>query len=112
MPVEPQKGQDLLQFEKWDGLRWNRTKAIEFWSICLPAFETSEAPEKHVGWFEARAGMEDVALQELGGIALELIRKFAVFEMRSPGGYSLEAHMNALRSVMPAISAEATGPAA
>lgn len=107
MPVEPQIGQDLLQFEKWDGLRWNHTKAIEFWSICPPAFETSEATEKHIGWFETQPGMEGIALQELGNIALELIRRFAVFEMRSPGGYSLEAHMSALRSVMPTISAEA-----
>ena len=39
----------------------------------------------------------------MSGIALELIRQFAVFEIRTPGGYSLEAHTHALRIVMPTL---------
>lgn len=66
----------------------------------MPAFKTRVAPAKHIGWFLAD---DDLSFKELSGVALELIRQFAVFELRSPGGYSLEAHSHALRTVMPAI---------
>ena len=106
IPPPPQTGQDLLQFQQWEGLEWNYCTAIDFWSFCLPAFETLAAPAKHIGWFMTNEETQDLAFQELGGVALELIRQYCVFEMRSPGGYSLDAHTHALRVVMPGILSE------
>ena len=98
IPLPPQTGQDLLKFQEWTGLKWDYNCAIDFWSFCLPAFKRCDVPAKHIGWFLAE---DDLGYKELSGVALELVRQFPVFEMRSPGGYSLEAHTHALRTVMP-----------
>src|SRR5437588_1969211 len=101
----------MIQFQEHEGLRWDYKCAIDFWSLCLPAFDTRVVLAKHVGWFLTEHDSDPaLAFKELSGVALELIRQFAVFELRSPGGYSLEAHTHALRNVMPAILGDSQVP--
>ena len=63
-----------------------------------------EGPEDTIRWFHIKKTAAETAQKELDGVALELIRQFAVFEALHPEGYSPTQHVKALREVMPSVS--------
>ena len=94
----------MITFNGHPGIKWNRTKATDPRSTCLPAFETQHAPPKFLAWFASAPDKSNTAIEELGSVALELIRRYAVFEMYHTNGYSIDAHITSLRAVMPSVT--------
>ena len=94
----------MIVFGNRLGIKWNKHKAIDFWAMCLCAYETEEGPEDTTRWLHTKETAAETARKELDGVALELIRQFAVFEALHHGGYSPAQHVRALREVMPGVS--------
>jgi len=94
----------MITFNGHPGIKWNRTKAIDFWSVCLPAFEIEHVPPKFLAWFAPALDKSNTAIEELDSIALELILRYAVFEMYHTNGYSIDVQITYLRAVMPSVT--------
>lgn len=98
----------MLDFSGQTGILWEKLQAIDFWAVCLCAFEveepSSDAPSDEPRWFCEKKEKQGLLRKELDGVALELIRRYAVFEALHPGGYSSAELVKALREVMPAVA--------
>ena len=87
-------------------------QAIDFWAICLCTFELEENPNdistrnksNKPRWFLEDREKHGALRKELDGVALELIRRYPVFEILHLNGYSSTEMVKSLQEVMPAVS--------
>jgi hypothetical protein len=70
---------------------------------AYPAFETEHAPPMLLAWFVSVPDTSTTAIEELSSKVLELIQRYAVFEMYHTNGYSIDEHITSLRAVMPSV---------
>jgi hypothetical protein len=94
----------MITFNGCLEIKCNRTKAISFWSVCLPACETEQAPPQYLQWLEYDPDKPNTALQKLGSIVQELIPRYSVVEMYPTNGTSIDAHVTSLRLVMSLVT--------
>jgi len=86
------------------GFKWNRTKAINCWLVCLPAFQTEHPPLKILQWFVSAADKSYTTTAELCGVVLELIQRYEVFEMFPTTSDLIEMYITYLGTVMPMVT--------
>ena len=88
MPPSPAVPLDIASFQGKKGLEWTRALAVEFWAPCLAGFEDVERDPDHpeqIGWFIDNGPADDEEFYKLGGVALDLVRRYVVSEVVHAG---------------------------
>ena len=103
MPPSPAVPLDIASFQGKKGLEWTRALAVEFWAPCLAGFEDVERDPDHpeqIGWFIDNGPVSDEQLYKLGGVALELVRRYVVSEVVHAGLYNDQKRRFDMRVIM------------
>jgi hypothetical protein len=56
-----------------------------------------------LAWFASAPDKSNTAIEELGSVEVELIRRYAAFEMCHTNGYSIDAQITSVGAVMPSV---------
>ena len=94
----------MITFNSQPGVKRNRTKAINISSVWMPAFEKEHGCAKFLARFASAPDRSNISMEELGIVVIDLIQRYAVFEMYHPNGYSIKAHITSLHAVMTSVT--------